>query len=131
MNNLKDYYISQGDRLLGYGNCQPGNEDKIETYGGELHWGKPPESLKPMSELTPWHTFDPKNRTWVLPLSAAWTRVRAERDRRLAETDWTALPDVPFSPEQLQAWQKYRQQLRDITLQKDPLKISWPVPPRG
>ena len=37
--------------------------------------------------------------------------LRAERDRRLAETDWMASSDLTMSD----AWKKYRQDLRDIT----------------
>ena len=53
---------------------------------------------------------------------AAWTadadnraaaRVREERDRLLAETDYLALSDVTMSD----AWKTYRQNLRDIPAQ--------------
>lgn len=56
-----------------------------------------------------------------------WSAVRTERDRRLQETDWTQLPDVPL--ETKEAWAVYRQVLRDITEQPDPFNIQWPVPP--
>ena len=52
--------------------------------------------------------------------------VRAERDRKLAETDWTALSDVTMSPEMA----AYRQALRDITAQSGfPHSVDWPVKP--
>lgn len=53
-----------------------------------------------------------------------WTTVRSERDRRLARSDWTQLPDVPLATKE--AWASYRQALRDITLQPDPFHIVWP-----
>ena len=40
--------------------------------------------------------------------------VREDRNRRLAETDWTQLADAPVNA---QAWATYRQALRDVTAQ--------------
>lgn len=52
--------------------------------------------------------------------------VRDERDRKLAETDWTALSDVTMSAEMA----AYRQALRDITAQEGfPHSVNWPVKP--
>lgn len=54
--------------------------------------------------------------------------VRAERDTRLAATDWTQLPDVPAATRA--AWASYRQALRDITNQPGfPTDVRWPEPP--
>ena len=52
--------------------------------------------------------------------------VRADRDKRLAETDWTALSDVTMSPEMA----AYRQALRDVPSQAGfPHEITWPNKP--
>ena len=57
-----------------------------------------------------------------------WNDIRAERDRRLAETDWTQTPDVP--QETIWKWKTYRQDLRDIPQkQTDPTNITWPTKP--
>ena len=57
-----------------------------------------------------------------------WANIRAERDRRLAETDWTQTPDVP--QETIWKWKTYRQDLRDIPQkQTDPNNITWPTKP--
>lgn len=54
--------------------------------------------------------------------------VRAERDRRLSETDWTQLPDVPEATRTL--WAEYRQALRDIPAQAGfPKRVVWPPRP--
>lgn len=54
--------------------------------------------------------------------------VRDERNRKLAECDWTQLGDVPS--EVSVAWQGYRQQLRDLTDQSGfPFNIEWPPTP--
>ena len=53
---------------------------------------------------------------------------RAERNRLLAATDWTQLPDVPEGTRLL--WADYRQALRDITDQPGfPYEITWPTAP--
>lgn len=56
--------------------------------------------------------------------------VRAERKRRLFESDWTQIPDAPLSAEQRAAWQTYRQALRDLPeTTENPADVDWPVPP--
>lgn len=58
-------------------------------------------------------------------------QVRAERDRRIAETDWYMMPDYPADPETLEAVKNYRKALRDITLQSGfPRDVEWPVMPK-
>ena len=58
-------------------------------------------------------------------------RVRAKRDRRLAETDWYMMPDYPADPETLELVKSYRKALRDITLQSGfPRDVEWPVMPK-
>ena len=57
---------------------------------------------------------------------AAWAALRAERNRRLAECDWTQLPDVPVDGR----WAGYRQALRDLPSETpDPLNPLWPEAP--
>lgn len=54
--------------------------------------------------------------------------VRADRDRRLAASDWTQLPDVPLTTKS--EWAVYRQALRDVTSQTGfPFDVAWPTPP--
>jgi hypothetical protein len=58
------------------------------------------------------------------------TRVRADRDKRLAETDWTQLIDSPFSNDTNGVWQAYRQALRDVPAQEGfPWDVTWPEVP--
>ena len=52
--------------------------------------------------------------------------LRAERNRKLAETDWMANSDVTMSD----AWRTYRQALRDITDSATSLDdVTWPTKP--
>lgn len=53
--------------------------------------------------------------------------VRSERNRRLADCDWTQLPDAPVDAA---AWAAYRQELRDISGQAGfPWNVVWPAEP--
>jgi hypothetical protein len=72
---------------------------------------------------------------WNMPLATAeqirddhlWTDIRAQRNKLIAESDWTQNRDVVLSNDE--EWAAYRQSLRDITTQSDPSNIIWPTPP--
>jgi len=57
--------------------------------------------------------------------------IRQERDRRLAESDWTQTIDSPLSNEKKAEWQTYRQELRDIisTITNVTDIVNWPTKP--
>ncbi len=55
--------------------------------------------------------------------------VRATRDAKLAECDWTQVADAPVDKT---VWATYRQALRDVTAQEGfPWTIEWPDVPTG
>ncbi|OLA92024.1 MAG: hypothetical protein BHW61_01495 [Sutterella sp. 63_29] len=56
--------------------------------------------------------------------------VRAERDMKIAETDYLAMPDYPLSDgERVQVF-AYRQALRDVPTQEGfPREVAWPDVP--
>ena len=70
--------------------------------------------------------------------------LRIERNKLIAETDWTQLPDtlvnaaIDYIPLE-QAWKNYRQQLRDLPSKSNPkldsfgeldmTSVTWPTPP--
>lgn len=57
--------------------------------------------------------------------------IRIERNKMIAECDWTQLPDSPLNSLQKADWIEYRQALRDITKQNGfPWEIEWPIKPR-
>lgn len=59
------------------------------------------------------------------------SQVRAERDMKIAETDYYMMPDYPADPETLEVVKNYRKALRDITLQSGfPRDVEWPVVPK-
>jgi hypothetical protein len=64
----------------------------------------------------------------IAPPPPSGDEVRAERARRLSESDWTQLPDAP--PALRAAWAAYRQALRDVPQQPGfPVNVTWPSPP--
>ena len=55
---------------------------------------------------------------------------RADRNRRLRESDWTQLADTVLDAEAMVLWQSYRQALRDVPQQAGfPDGVDWPLPP--
>jgi hypothetical protein len=53
--------------------------------------------------------------------------IRTERNKRLADCDWTQLPDAPVDTA---AWAAYRQLLREVPSQDGfPWEIVWPEEP--
>lgn len=61
---------------------------------------------------------------------AKWDVMRAERNKRLTECDWTQLIDSPLSVEQKAVYASYRQTLRDLPENiTDINNIQWPVKP--
>ena len=65
---------------------------------------------------------------YVAPPPLTAEQVRADRDSRLALTDWSQAADVPASLQD--RWKPYRQALRDVPLQEGfPHDVQWPVKP--
>lgn len=101
---------------------------RVDLATGRVVDYQPPAPLDNEFET---HSWDAQAKRWVAtPTPAAhWRHVRAERDRRLRESDWVALRALEGGPATTPAWRAYRQALRDITTQPDPLAIVWPEPP--
>jgi hypothetical protein len=78
---------------------------------------------------SPSHRFSYDSLTWEPDMALAWQRVRAERDARLSASDWVRLRANDLGEAVPMEWLEYRQALRDVTNQLDPLGIQWPTPP--
>ena len=78
---------------------------------------------------SPSHDFNYTSKQWVANPGAAWSAVRIQRDRTLAESDWRVLMAQENNTSTPKTWKTYRQALRDVTLQADPFNIVWPPPP--
>jgi hypothetical protein len=73
------------------------------------------------------HNFDYSTGHWLADDASAMRALRDERNRRLAASDWTQVPDAPVDQA---AWAAYRQQLRDLPDNtEDPRNPVWPTPP--
>lgn len=67
-----------------------------------------------------------------------FNQLRSERNRKLAECDWTQLLDIQalHTAEWISAWATYRQALRDLpetyadTTDYNLSNVSWPAPPQ-
>lgn len=74
----------------------------------------------------------PKKQAYMnIKLQELKDSVRNQRNRLLAECDWTMTADAPLTEEKKWAWKIYRQQLRDMPMSITQLqqKIVWPTPP--
>lgn len=82
----------------------------------------PPDGYRAIIGMPVWEDNELVRRWQMIPVGGdfairLWQRVRARRDKILRETDWTELPSVRRvrSAEWAELWDKYRQELRDIT----------------
>jgi hypothetical protein len=72
---------------------------------------------------------EPENYQQLLFNEAA-SKVKQERQRLLATTDWTDTVSASTRLENYNEWQSYRQALRDITTQEGyPFNVIWPTQP--
>ena len=58
-----------------------------------------------------------------------WKEVRGKRNVKLNLCDWTQAADSPLTDAKKAEWATYRQALRDVGSQADPLNITWPTEP--
>ena len=71
-----------------------------------------------------------KAKRWAENPEAIKDSLRPERNRLLAESDWTQLNDSPVAEDKLAAWAAYRQDLRDLTNDIDENgEVEFPVAP--
>lgn len=99
---------------------RPGEEWSLdgESYDG-LIWHSDTEKPTEEDLRKAWPTVQ-KDR--------AYSDLRSKRDQRLADSDWTQIPDAPVDAK---AWAAYRQALRDLpaTIKDPTAEIDWPTPP--
>ena len=59
-----------------------------------------------------------------------FTFVRADRDGKLRETDWTQIADAALGDHTAEEWATYRQELRDLPAGFSKVsEVDWPTPP--
>lgn len=97
---------------------------------GQAYFDEHAETFVPIP-VKDCHRFDYDTLELVLDVELAWLKARQQRNRLLSASDWVNLraseQGEPVPPE----WLTYRQALRDITEQEDPLNIVWPEAPQA
>jgi hypothetical protein len=79
-----------------------------------------------------YYVFDYTTKQWVIDQDLAISEILPKRNSLLLQSDWTQIPNNPFTSEQQAAWATYRQELRDIPEQSGyPYNVVWPTPPQG
>jgi len=79
-------------------------------------------------EKPPKDEFNDKVSNFIKTISVL--TLRKERNRRMAECDWTQLPNVPLPGAKKYEWETYRQALRDLpSTTEDPTNPVWPTAP--
>lgn len=98
--------------------------------------GKIVDSGIPVIPPSEWHRWDNSTGNWVDNRTSTektaqqWQEVKAKRNQLLQESDWTDTYSASTRLSNYNAWQDYRQALRDVTNQTDPFNILWPVTPK-
>ena len=93
------------------------------SYDGII-WGDIPESERPTREVV-------EAKLQELIDAQPWKELRADRNKRIAQTDYLFTSDYPHATEEVkQAWLDYRQSLRDLPANTtDPENPVWPAAP--
>ncbi|MBB6578942.1 hypothetical protein HNP33_003047 [Comamonas odontotermitis] len=121
------HYAHDGTYLIGFGTVG----GAVFPDGALIELGYPPGW--PLTSCpSPRHRWNIKTCTWdEEPISTeeAWAQVRYKRDQLIAATDWRIFAAAEAGAPLAKEWQAYRQALRDVTTQKDPAAVVWPVAP--
>lgn len=134
-----EYPVHEGDLRLRFRNVsfptpfQPPEgyvkvqDADIPAYDYRVNVAEGPPLLVGSVWTRNWVTTDATAEEIADRVAAQWFFVRKERNEKLSSCDWTQLQDAPVDQA---IWAEYRQQLRDITDQKDPFAIIWPAQPK-
>jgi hypothetical protein len=77
-----------------------------------------------------WNVSDVDEDTLAGRTAQKAEEVRAARNVKISESDWTQLDDTPITNAKKLEWASYRQALRDIPSQAGfPWNVSWPSEP--
>lgn len=111
----------------------PAGATDLEAFGLYVIQGNEPVYDPVRQRLAgPQYVFDGAqvNRVFTveqIPDAEKAGQVRAERNAKLAASDWTQVADAPVDKA---AWATYRQALRDISTQTGfPWEVTWPTEP--
>jgi hypothetical protein len=109
-----------------------GNSRQIgDREGRKRNWihtdTPPPEGVAQWQDEYGWKVLSEYPQPPVPTSGEIADKIRAERDSKLVESDWTQVLDAAVDQA---AWATYRQALRDIPQQEDfPATVVWPTQP--
>ena len=89
--------------------------EKINPNAKYVIRGRDINSIEWLEGTTPISKTDIQAQFPAVELEMAMADLRAKRNKLLADTDYTQLPDVGFNAAERNAYMIYRQALRDIT----------------
>lgn len=126
---IVEYHVLRDGAVISYGTCQKVDLASVFTPPGALVVEGPPPHEATCGHPVPGALWDTRTGAWRVSDDDAWAAVRRKRDALLAATDWVTLRAQDQGTAVPQEWLDYRQALRDVTEQTDPLNITWPQAP--
>ena len=131
---MKSYYVVDDEGyMVASGHYNHDAELKFyrAQHGARLQLGAPPNFV-PTDAHSMSHRWHVDRCCWdgpAIDIAAEWEKVRYQRDKLLAESDWRVVRAMEAGEALAQEWQDYRQALRDVTEQSNPMGIEWPAAP--
>jgi len=99
----------------------------------ELYYYNGEDFVEKTEAPSVWHVYDWSTHSWNYDTAGFWNVVRADRDLRLAMSDWTQYSDSPLTAEKQAEWVTYRAALRNFPANNssatDYDALVWPTPP--
>lgn len=131
---MKSYYVVDDEGYMvasGHYNHDAELRYYRGQHGARLRLGSP-RSFVPADAPSMSHRWHVDRCCWdgpAIDIAAEWEKVRYQRDKLLAECDWRVVRAMEAGEALAQEWQDYRQSLRDVTEQANPMVIEWPAAP--
>tara|TARA_B100001996_G_scaffold195127_1_gene149400 strand:- start:572 stop:1030 length:459 start_codon:yes stop_codon:yes gene_type:complete len=117
-NNLCSYTNTGVTTTASYNSTEAAND-----YLNSVEWRKPDGtiSMSPSDFVVDYDKVGPVVELLML---------REQRNKKLADSDWTQYNDSPLSGSKKTEWATYRQSLRDITSSSQSIfSVTWPTEP--
>lgn len=110
-------------------------EPMWQSFSKETHWwGGSMWRIRPRAPSEHHKTWDSETNRWSLDSESLWSEIRKQRNASLTRSDWTQLPDAPLTQAQKDAWNVYREELRNVPSTNTDVEflddITWPLPPQ-
>lgn len=102
-------------------------------YGQHTHYYNGTAFVQKAESPSIFHVYNWATHEWDWNSADFWQKVRADRDLKLALSDWTQFSDSPLTSEKKAEWLTYRESLRDVPTNNSSVteldSIVWPNEP--